>query len=530
MDGLSLRKIRNIFYNRIMSATINSISLSKNTFILHLYDSSSSIRFDLKAELKMSGVFRIGKYEKLGAAESLEVVNGGKIIDISQRSYDRILILHIAKRKPSGKLITPKIIYELVGNNSNIFVIGDNNNIIFRMNNGNIDPERSIFVGEQYNFFRLNKRYDLETVNTKEQFSFYDLIGFSPKTADYAENLFKRYNDVDIVVNMIKEELKKDEFYIDEKLRIYPFKIKEGMKCISFDEFHNIKQSSETADIKLLKNKLLKYYSNKIDRDRKLVKQLKQDLEKALAFEEYKREADLIMNNLHLLKESAGVVNVYKYTESGVETVEYELKTDEYPESKAEKLYAKSRKLKRSVPKIKNRIKDVENRILWNEEKLFYLNSDLFQPDEVDIYKEYSEIFGAYSAKKRRSEKKNRIYHIKIQDADIYIGKNSRGNHELVFDFANPEDLWLHAKGIPSSHAIIRKSGDFNDVEIETAARCVAYLSKARFDNKVEVDYTLKKYVKKPKNTPEGFVIYDKFKTITVAPFEKNVFYSLLSC
>ena len=34
--------------------------------------------------------------------------------------------------------------------------------------------------------------------------------------------------------------------------------------------------------------------------------------------------------------------------------------------------------------------------------------------------------------------------------------------------------------------------------------------------------YTYKKYVTKPKNTPAGFVIYNKYKTVNVAPYQKQ--------
>jgi predicted ribosome quality control (RQC) complex YloA/Tae2 family protein len=50
------------------------------------------------------------------------------------------------------------------------------------------------------------------------------------------------------------------------------------------------------------------------------------------------------------------------------------------------------------------------------------------------------------------------------------------------------------------------------------AAGICAYFSDARGSAKVPVDYTLKKYVKKPPKANLGFVIYTDYKTIIVAP------------
>ena len=41
---------------------------------------------------------------------------------------------------------------------------------------------------------------------------------------------------------------------------------------------------------------------------------------------------------------------------------------------------------------------------------------------------------------------------------------------------------------------------------------------KLRARTKVDVDYTLVKYVKKPQGAKPGMVIYDNFKSITVVP------------
>lgn len=92
---------------------------------------------------------------------------------------------------------------------------------------------------------------------------------------------------------------------------------------------------------------------------------------------------------------------------------------------------------------------------------------------------------------------------------DIYVGKNNFQNDELTFKFAAGNDWWFHAKGIPGSHVVVKSRGDeLPDSTFEDAARLAAHYSKGRGQEKVEIDYTEKKNVKKPGGGKPGFVVY----------------------
>jgi Predicted RNA-binding protein homologous to eukaryotic snRNP len=101
----------------------------------------------------------------------------------------------------------------------------------------------------------------------------------------------------------------------------------------------------------------------------------------------------------------------------------------------------------------------------------------------------------------------------------IQYGKNARQN-ELLLKTSSPEDIWLHARGAKGAHIVIRREGK-KEVPMRTireAAQLAAYLSSARGAGVVPVDWTLRKYVRKPKKREKGFVIYTREKTIFVEP------------
>lgn len=105
-----------------------------------------------------------------------------------------------------------------------------------------------------------------------------------------------------------------------------------------------------------------------------------------------------------------------------------------------------------------------------------------------------------------------------IDGFTVFIGKNNIQNDRLVRS-ADKKDIWLHTKDIHGSHVIIKSNGKtVPDDVISRAAEHAAYYSKGRQADKVAVDYTAVKNVRKPSSAPPGKVFYTGQKTIMVMP------------
>ncbi len=101
----------------------------------------------------------------------------------------------------------------------------------------------------------------------------------------------------------------------------------------------------------------------------------------------------------------------------------------------------------------------------------------------------------------------------------LLIGKNSRQNEDVTFHQASSNDMWLHARGVPGSHVIIKAGGrDIPRSAIEEAAALAAWYSQARGSTSVPVDYTLQRYVRHMKGGGPGMVIYDHERTLYAEP------------
>ncbi|HCP32162.1 TPA: hypothetical protein DIT45_02820, partial [Candidatus Acetothermia bacterium] len=103
----------------------------------------------------------------------------------------------------------------------------------------------------------------------------------------------------------------------------------------------------------------------------------------------------------------------------------------------------------------------------------------------------------------------------------VEVGKNAVQNESLLRK-AHPEDLWLHVKGSPGSHVIIRhrEKQQIPQAVIKEAALLAARFSKLKGETRVAVSHTPVKYVHKPKGAPLGLVILTQEDTLTVNPSE----------
>jgi predicted ribosome quality control (RQC) complex YloA/Tae2 family protein len=105
-------------------------------------------------------------------------------------------------------------------------------------------------------------------------------------------------------------------------------------------------------------------------------------------------------------------------------------------------------------------------------------------------------------------------------DARVYVGRSPRNNADLTFRVARPDDLWFHARATPGAHVVLRIDSQRipSDDELRAAAGLAAYHSKARGSEKVAVDYTERKYVRRQQSAPPGLVWYTNARTLLVTP------------
>ena len=105
---------------------------------------------------------------------------------------------------------------------------------------------------------------------------------------------------------------------------------------------------------------------------------------------------------------------------------------------------------------------------------------------------------------------------------EILVGRAARDNDNLTFRVARPHDLWLHAADYPGSHVVVRNPtrADIPHRTIVEAAQLAAAFSQAKRDAKVDVHYTQRKFLAKPKGAAPGLVRMSSFRSITVEPRE----------
>ncbi|MBS7300203.1 MAG: DUF814 domain-containing protein, partial [Eubacteriales bacterium] len=162
------------------------------------------------------------------------------------------------------------------------------------------------------------------------------------------------------------------------------------------------------------------------------------------------------------------------------------------------------------------------------EEALVGLESSENEDDLNDVRRMLTEagvIKKTATERKKQPKSQRQSAPMRFNAADgteIAVGKNALQNERLTLS-ARGEDIWLHAKDMPGSHVIIHAEGrEVSDDTLLTAARLAAFYSKAR-GVAVPVDYTLRKFVKKPSGAPAGFVNYTRQKTLIITVSEAEI-------
>ncbi len=183
------------------------------------------------------------------------------------------------------------------------------------------------------------------------------------------------------------------------------------------------------------------------------------------------------------------------------------------PAAELEKFYSRARR------KIK-RIEEATIRLTESESQLPNLKRLLDLPMTESSVQEIETALHIASDAPKSHSKKGKSWTGKTflsQDGiPIWVGGSREENMELVFKIARGNDLWLHVRGKPGAHVIVPLRTQKN-APLETlldAAHLVIVFSGGEKWGKTEVDYTLKKHLRRiPKQTE---VTYSQNKTLLI--------------
>ncbi len=108
-----------------------------------------------------------------------------------------------------------------------------------------------------------------------------------------------------------------------------------------------------------------------------------------------------------------------------------------------------------------------------------------------------------------------------LEGRTVLVGRNAAQNHAITFRQALPDDLWLHARGLPGAHVILRTAAQpVPDSVLTAAAGIAAFFSRAAADRHVEVDVTARRHVRPIRGAGPGQVTYRGERTLRVAPHD----------
>ncbi len=221
-----------------------------------------------------------------------------------------------------------------------------------------------------------------------------------------------------------------------------------------------------------------------------------------LQVQEYQNCAHIILANLHQIKPYD--TKLFAYDFSG-EPITIELPKNITTNRIGDHFFTLS---KRAKNKAKNIHIEEEN---LKSQKAFYENiayaiTQAKEPYELEL------LVPKRGKSQRKKEKLKDGELFWIEDYKVYVGRNSNENQKLL-GIAKANDLWMHIRGIPSSHVIIRTDKqNLPQSVVEAAAKlCVDF--SVQNPGEYEVDYAKRKFVKLQEGSN---VLYNKYDTLRV--------------
>lgn len=268
-----------------------------------------------------------------------------------------------------------------------------------------------------------------------------------------------------------------------------------------------------------VRNERLRALRKILKKTQRRIEAWRDDLAKTTKYCDYARYGELIKANLGSIKTGMNCITLVDYYDDALPEVTLPLDNTKSGQGNMDDYFKKHRKHLAAERELKPRIAQAERDLDALRQEMTSIEQGMWtEPLPSTTARTASR--PASRTQKESSEQRRGSFRrfISTDGLPIFVGRNARENDELTFGLAKSDDLWLHARGTPGSHVLVRlgKGTDPPPETLRDAATLALLYSDLKKSGKGEVIYTRRKWVKKAKGQAPGAVIVTQERSLHI--------------
>ncbi|HWP31557.1 MAG TPA: NFACT family protein [Fimbriimonadales bacterium] len=438
-------------------------------------------------------------------------IEGGKILSIRQHGFDRILIIEIGKA--SGVW---SVICEFFGTHSNILLVSPEGKIaeLFR-------KTRKRTRGGAFVLAPPIKSDIEEAFRTGKGLSPFLLreIELSGK-----DEVLRKFREGPPVLIQGRGAYPFAPVQLEKEKAIPMSSLSLALENFARSEEPKIRYEER---VRTLKSQLEKALKKRCE----ALKEIEAELESSSKFEDWQRQGEILLAHSHRIPPGVESVTLEDFEGN---PIEISLDPKVSPIENAENLFKKAKKAKKNRQSIL-RLREIKQSELSKISKLLselenlQMTGDTKILDSIENTAKTNGWLREPTPAKRAEEKPFEGHKIRKIEAPggfvVLWGENAEANDYLTTRVAKPNDYWLHVRGHSGAHVVLQTGNHPERVQkdaLHFAARIAAKTSVQKHSRHVPVDYTLAKYVRKPRGSSAGEVTYQNEKTLFIQNLDNS--------
>jgi predicted ribosome quality control (RQC) complex YloA/Tae2 family protein len=265
---------------------------------------------------------------------------------------------------------------------------------------------------------------------------------------------------------------------------------------------------------------------------------VQKDMDRAGRASEYRQQGELLKSCLHTAKKGMSEVKATDWSTG--EAREFLVPLDPLltPKENLERLFRRYRKFSGALHGVSERLtqRQAKHEALTSlMEKLALLSDLSVMEAQAGLTTLTDELRGlgwspssptVQGVKKPVSSPTLPYREFKASDGTtIWLGRSAKHNDKLTLHHAKGHDIWLHARDSAGSHVILRcaRNAEPSSDSLVDAALLAAWHSKQRGESIIDIMWTRRKNVRKPKGAAPGSVTVSDSRTISVRDDPKRL-------